>query len=106
MAFVGVDDRDAAESMRNADVFARPRELDEGEFWPEDLIGLDVRPVGGKVVGVEHGPTQDRLVVELSGVRFEIPFVDDLVPVVDVASGFVEIVPVEGLVPEPDQRLE
>jgi 16S rRNA processing protein RimM len=46
---------------------------------------------------VDHGPSQDRLVIERSGTRFEVPFVDELVPVVDVAGGFVEVVEIEGL---------
>jgi ribosomal 30S subunit maturation factor RimM len=36
-------------------------------------------------------------VVESAGSRFEVPFVDDLVPVVDVDSGYVEIVDLPGL---------
>lgn len=101
VAFEGVNDRPAAESIRNLDVFVpSPRDLDDGEFWPEDLIGLEVRPVGGIVVEVEHGPSQSRLVVELDGARFEVPFVEGLVPVVDLDGGFVEIVVIDGLLPD------
>ena len=101
VAFEGVDDRSPAEAIRNRDVFVgAARELEEGEFWPEDLVGLEVRPIGGVVVGVEHGPAQSRLVIEKDEVTFEVPFVDELVPVVDVDAGFVEITMIEGLLPE------
>lgn len=98
VAFVGVTDRPGAEAIRGSDVFVTERrQLDEGEFWPEDLVGLEVRPGGGRVVGVVHGPAQDRLVVEREDARFEVPFVFALVPVVDREGGFVEIVEIEGL---------
>lgn len=103
VAFEGVDDRTAAEQIRSRDVYVTgSRDLEEGEYWDEDLIGLEVRPVGGVVVGVEHGPIQSRLVVEREGTTFEVPFVEELVPVVDIDGGFVEITPIEGLLPEED----
>jgi 16S rRNA processing protein RimM len=77
------------------------RELGEGEFWPEDLVGLEARSVDGDrlgvVIGVVAGLAQDRLVVDGGGPTFEVPFVDDLVPVVDLEQGFVEIVVLPGL---------
>lgn len=96
--FVEVTDRDGAEAIRNRDVHAsEPRPLAEGEFWPSDLVGLEVRPRGGRVVEVIHGPAQARLVVEREGARFEVPFVEALVPVVDIVSGYVEITEIEGI---------
>lgn len=98
VAFEGIADRHRAEELRGKEVLvAERRELGQGEFWPADLVGLEVRPKGGRVVGVNHGPTQDRLVVERGASTFEVPFVDDLVPVVDVEKGFVEIAEIEGL---------
>lgn len=105
VAFEGVQDRHDAEAIRNHDVFvAAPRDLEEGEFWPEDLVGLEVRPVSGVVTGVIHGPTQSRLVIEKDGAIFEVPFVAELVPVVDVDAGYLEIVVIEGLI--GDQSVE
>lgn len=99
VAFEEVEGRAGAEEIRNEDIFvAERRELGDREYWPEDLIGLEVRPGGGEVVGVSYGQAQDRLVVERDGTRFEVPFVDDLVPVVALESGFVEIVEIEGLI--------
>ena len=104
VAFEEVPDRTAAESVRNRviKVPAR-RDLGEDEFWPEDLIGLDVRPGGGSITQVNFGPAQARLVIERDGSRFEVPFVDELVPVVNVEEGYVEVVEIEGLIP-PESR--
>lgn len=104
VAFEEITDRDAAEQVRGAQVFvAERRRLGEGEYWPDDLIGLEVRPGGGSVVAVTLGAAQDRLVVERDSGRFEVPFVDELVPVVDVAGGYVEISEIEGLSSLPDR---
>lgn len=98
VAFEEITDRAGAEAIRGNDVFViEPRQLGEGEFWPSDLIGLEVRPGGGQVVGVAHGASQDRLVIERDHLRFEVPFVDELVPVVDLVEGFVHVDEIEGL---------
>lgn len=104
VAFEGVRDRPGAESIRNRDVLVEHRrQLSEGEYWPEDLIGLEVRPSGGEVVDVSVGAAQDRLVVDRHGSRFEVPFVDAFVPVVDIEGGFVEVAEIDGLT-EPRDR--
>lgn len=98
VAFEEVTDRDGADELRGSDVFATGRrQLGADEFWPEDLVGLAVRPLGGTVVGVVHGAAQDRLVVERGGIRFEVPFVAALVPRVDVEGGYVELAEIDGL---------
>lgn len=103
VAFEEVADRADAETIRNLDVFVeRRRALGEREYWPDELVGLQVRPGGGEVVEVRFGSAQDRLVVERGDIRFEVPFVDALVPVVDVSAGFVEIAEIAGLTePQP-----
>lgn len=103
LKLAGIDSRLAAEAIRGNDVIATERrELGDDEYWPEDLVGLEVRDPEGNRVGeladlVTGGP-QDRLVVDAAGGRFEIPFVAALVPAVDVAGGFVVITPIEGLI--------
>lgn len=98
VAFHGVVDRRGAEHLRGHDVMvSERRQLGEGEYWPRDLVGLEVRPGGGVVIAVTHGVAQDRLTVDRGGIRFEVPFVAELVPIVDLERGYVEIVEIEGL---------
>lgn len=105
VAFNGVDDRPGAEEIRGNDVLARERrDLGEHEFWPDQLVGLSVRPHGGTVIDVITGPAQDRLVVERDGETFEVPFVQELVPDVDLSAGFVDIVEIEGLSSQPNRE--
>jgi 16S rRNA processing protein RimM len=104
VAFEGIRDRPGAEVLRGRDVFVTERRvLHTDEFWPADLIGLEVTPGGGRVVDVAHGPAQDRLVVERDGARFEVPFVEAFVPRVDLEGGLVEILEIEGLIPPTDR---
>jgi len=103
ISFEGIDNREAAEAIRGREVLvAERRTLGEGEFWPRDLIGLSVVDVTGQMIGVVNevifGPGQDRLVVTRSdGAGYEVPFVDELVPVVDLAEGRIVIAPIPGL---------
>jgi 16S rRNA processing protein RimM len=104
IAFEGIDDRETAEEVRGLDVsVTERRRLGNDEFWPEDLIGLGVFDQNGVPIGVVSdvavGSSQDRLVVERpGGSMFEVPFVDPLVPVVDVEAGRIEIVSIPGLI--------
>jgi 16S rRNA processing protein RimM len=103
--FAGVDDRDAAEALRGAEVCV-PREefpaLEDGEFYACDVEGARaVLPGGeeiGHVAGVATYPTCDVLLVErASGGRLEIPLLEPYVGKVDVAGGIVEILTIDGL---------
>ena len=105
IAFEGIADRETAEAVRGLDVAVpERRRLAEGEYWPEDLIGLAVVDPDGRVVGVVadviFGPGQDRLRIdqEGGGPTFEVPFVDALVPRVDLEAGEVELDPIPGLI--------
>ncbi len=98
VAFVDVTRRDAAEKIRNMDIYVTERRaLEEDEYWPDQLEGLEVRPGGGVVVAVISGTAQDRLVIERAGAQFELPFVETLVPIVDVEAGFIETAEPPGL---------
>jgi 16S rRNA processing protein RimM len=102
VAFQALEDRAAAETVRGAQVtVAERRELDSGEYWPEDLIGLSVISDDGSEVGVVSevlfGPAQDRLLIDTSHGRFEVPFVDALIPVVDLEHGYVQVGDLPGL---------
>jgi 16S rRNA processing protein RimM len=99
----GVNSRVAAEAIRGNDVMATERrELGDDEYWPEDLVGLDVRDTDGNRVGqvsaLVTGGAQDRLVIEADAGKFEVPFVAELVPEVDVAGGFVVVTLIDGII--------
>jgi len=98
VAFAEATSREAADRIRNRDVLVSERRpLGEGEYWPDQLVGLDVRPGGGRVTGVVGGPAQARLTIKRGDVAFEVPFVEALVPVVDVEGGYLEVVEIDGL---------
>lgn len=101
--FEGVRSRIEAENLRGilltVDADTR-RDLEEDEFWPDDLTGLDAVAPDGSVLGVvdriEFGPGQDRLVVKTPlGVEVEVPFVSAIVG--DPANGRIVIDAPDGL---------
>jgi 16S rRNA processing protein RimM len=104
VAFEGVGDRNAAETLRGETLQAVVRRrLEAGEWWIEDLLGLravdGAGEVLGEVTGLVPGSAQDRLVVTTpGGTEVEIPFVDDLVD--DPADGVILMRPPVGLFPE------
>lgn len=109
VTFEGVADRTAAEALRGSDVWAEV-DADEptadDEFYDRHLIGLTVKNAAGEPVGtvdkVLHLPAQDCLAVNVDGVERLIPFVEALVPVVDLDAGFVQVADVRGLLEDPE----
>jgi 16S rRNA processing protein RimM len=104
--FVGVDDRTSAEQLKtlelSVDVDLAELPEDPDEFYDHQLVGLSVRLVDqtevGKVKEVIHLPAQDLLAVTTPDAReVLIPFVSEIVPVVDVVGGFISITPPLGL---------
>jgi len=107
----GVTNRDQAESIRNHLLMVpatdRP-DLEDGEFYVADLVGLKViLQASGDEIGVVtdiYEAGNDLLEVTLAmedpkskPQRVFIPFVDEIVPTVDLEQGRVEINPPEGL---------
>ncbi|MEX1006100.1 MAG: ribosome maturation factor RimM [Acidimicrobiia bacterium] len=104
--FEEVGDRTAAEALTGTQLFideAERRPLADNEYWPDDLVGLAaVSNAGvalGRVESVIEGAAQFRLVIRGSEGQFEVPFVAELVPEVDLASGTIVIADLPGLVP-------
>jgi 16S rRNA processing protein RimM len=102
--FDGVDSRDAAELIRGPVYVSgdQRRSLEEGEYWPEDLVGCRVLTVAGDEVGqiadVVEGPAQDLISVDDGGRTFLVPLVKEIVVEVDVDARRVTIDPPAGLV--------
>ena len=105
-----VTDRTAAEALRGTDIWALvpadevPPAADE--FYDRQLTGLEVRDASGAAVGrvrsIRHAPAQDLLVVDVAGAERLVPFVDALVPVVDLDAGYLQVADVRGLLDEGD----
>jgi len=101
--FAEVHDRDAAEALRGVELVVQTGGSTEDDAWyPHELVGLRAELTDGThvgdVVGLEHRPAQDVLVLrEPDGRRSLVPFVTAIVPVVDVAGGRVVLDPPRGL---------
>lgn len=101
VSFAGVASRDAAEALKGAELAVDRAVLPEpadGAFYYSDLAGLAVRRNGkvvGKVLDVVNFGAGDLLDIHFDGRKTSqyIAFNQDAVPVVDIAGGFVEIVP-------------
>ncbi len=105
--FEGVVDRSTAEALRGTSFTITAderRELDAEEFWPDDLIGCTVVDGDGQPLGmvdsVEFGAAQDRLAVRTPDGVVEVPFVDAIVPSIDLEERRVVMTPPPGLFPE------
>lgn len=89
----GISDRTAALALKGQHI-AIPREelpqLEEGEFYHADLIGLEVvnqqQVDFGKVIDVMQTGANDVLVVKQGGRERLIPFIDQAVLDVDLAN--------------------
>ena len=120
LGFAEVNDRNQAETLRGAKLFIETEELDEGddEGWYEhELVGLQARvgsQVVGKVTALATMPVQDLLTVTTpEGEEILVPFVEQIVPEVNLEEGFVLLTPPDGLFelnagdaasPEPEGR--
>lgn len=100
-------DRDAAEGLIGAEIFTsrdQLLELEEDEWWIDDLIGLPVFTPDGKQVGVVaaiiHGAGELLEIRKEGGTESDtalVPFVKALVPKVDLTARRIEITDLPGL---------
>jgi 16S rRNA processing protein RimM len=79
-------------------------DLDENEWWVNDLVGIQVYTTKGELVGAVSdilGPRGEFLeITKCDGAGKEpvlVPFVKDLVPVVDLVARRIEVEPLPGL---------
>ncbi|MFF0393890.1 ribosome maturation factor RimM [Kitasatospora sp. NPDC004615] len=111
LRFAGVKDRTAAEALRGTFLIAEvdPDETpeDPDEYYDHQLIGLDVVLTDGTLIGelteVVHLPYQDLLTVQRpDGTEVLIPFVEQIVPVIDLDEQRAVITPPPGLIDPAD----
>ncbi len=105
----GIASKEAADALRGtrlyADRGALP-DLPDDEFYHADLIGLTVFDTGGVEIGrinavLNHGAS-DLLEIGVKGVNEPVllPFTQEAVPTVDLASGRVIVDPPDGILPD------
>lgn len=103
MTFEEVPDRTEADTLRGLRFFAEPLDSDDEDegFYDHELEGLKVVLDGeeiGEVTGVMHTVNRAILEVKLAGGKEAmIPFVEEIVPEVDLEAGTATITPPEGL---------
>lgn len=102
-------DRTAAEGIVKAilwiDEVAVEAGQEENAWYHHELVGLDVIRAAaegateklGSVAEVQHFPAQDLLVVKTAQGTVLVPFVEAIVPSVDIEAGTVTVTPPEGL---------
>ena len=114
--FEGVDDRTTAESLTGllleVERAQGERPDDPEEFYDDALVGLEVLTQAGDRVGtvieVLHLPGQDVLSVRdgADGPELLVPFVTEIVPIVDIDVGRIVIAPPDGLLDVSDDAGE
>ena len=94
----GIDDRNAAEAAKGTELFiteADLPELDEGEFYVRDLIGMTViedETVLGKVTNVLQNTAQDVFEIEReNGKHLLLPRVDEFVLDIDLDTREIKV---------------
>lgn len=102
----GISDRDEAEALRNCLILVREDDrppLEAGEFHVRDLLGLIVfdqasqAEIGTVTDVIPAGNDLLEVVLQDSDQRVLIPFVEAIVPVVDLENQRIEINPPVGL---------
>jgi 16S rRNA processing protein RimM len=98
----GVSTREAAEALKNVEIFARRDQLpppDEDEFYYEDLVGLEAVDAAGASLGrvvslMNHGAGD---VLEIApadgGETLLLPFTKSVAPRIDFDAGRIVIEP-------------
>jgi 16S rRNA processing protein RimM len=112
--FAELVDRAGAEAARGTLLIAtvEPDELpaEPGEFYDRQLIGLRVSTPDGADVGtvgsVLHLPAQDVLEIETDAGPRLVPFVETLVPDVDLEAGRLTVVDLAGLLIDRDDAVD
>lgn len=110
VGFNQVPDRNTAESLKGTRLFIDSQDSaqpDSEGYYPHQLAGLPAQTPTGKILGTINdlllGSAQDLLeVLTPQGETVLVPFVFDLVPVVDLEAGLVVIDPPGGLFPSPE----
>lgn len=110
----GIEDRDAAEALRGMRLFVPRSALpaaEPDEFYFDDLTGLTVETSDGESLGVvisvqDYGSGPLLEVGKSRGATVLVPFTREIVPVVDLTAGRIEIDPPAGLLGSAEEVTE
>ncbi|GAA5229309.1 ribosome maturation factor RimM [Arthrobacter cryoconiti] len=102
LGFEGTSTRNEAELLRGAVlVFESEDDEDDDAWYEHELLNLQVRvgsEVVGKVTGLRTQAVQDLLIVtDTEGDEVLVPFVDEIVPEVNLEERYVLLTPPAGL---------
>lgn len=117
--FEGVDDRDAAEALNGTVLYGEADDpedmLEEDAWYPKDLLGLEAWFAEGNMLGAPAGQKVGKVVDVIEGAQYLlkirldkpvdgetstlVPFVDQLVPDIDLEDGYLTLDPPGGLIP-------
>ena len=103
LSFEGIEDRNGIEALRNellyADVDIDAPGIDEDDYHVLQLVGCKALLVDGDEFGVVTDvlnlPGQDVLAIKTDDGEVLIPFVHQLVPVVDIKKKIMTVIPPE-----------
>jgi 16S rRNA processing protein RimM len=101
----GIEDRDAAEALRGLDVLVAREDavhLPEGEFFWDQVIGLQVEDTSGRALGwvseiLETGANHVYVVKAPGQREVLVPAIKDVVKLIDPGAGRMVIDPLPGL---------
>ena len=100
----GYDTPEAAEKLRNKLLYMHrdDLELDEGVYFIQDLIGMEVRDadsgfVYGELTDVMETGANDVYVIKGNGREYLVPAIPQVIISTDVDAGIMTIRPLEGL---------
>jgi 16S rRNA processing protein RimM len=104
LKFEGIDDVEAAETLRTTEICVAETEaveLEEGEFFDWQLEGCKVETIGGESLGIvkelmRTGGTEI-LVVAGEDREYLVPFAESICVEVDVDAKLIKVDPPEGL---------
>ena len=75
--------------------------LPEGQYYHDQIIGLQVRTTEGKILGtvidILSGQSNDNYVVRNDEGEILIPAIEDVIKSIEPSEGLITIEPIEGL---------
>lgn len=108
----GINDMNVAEDLMGSSVYVPSldvKELKDNEFFYHDLEGLDVYNEAGDLIGkvdhVQKGGNDILVIKDENGKEILIPFVDELVPEVNLVDKTITINAIEGLIEDSAREI-